>query len=95
MVSSRLATIARQDSTFAADTDSQGNTLQVQMMGGGQTVEFGGCDPCTFHPDLEWLQNQMTGPKPPKLVYLVNPCNPTGALESPPGQHCRPVVQAG
>lgn len=53
-------------------------TLQVQMMGGSQSLRLGPSDPETFHPDLDWLQQQLEGPQPPKLVYLVNPGNPTG-----------------
>lgn len=49
------------------------------MMGGGQSVLMGPSDPKTFKPDLDWLEQQLKGPKPPKLVYLVNPCNPTGS----------------
>lgn len=54
--------------------------LQVQMMGGGPGVVFGPSDRRTFHPDLDWLQQQLKGPQKPKLVYLVNPCNPTGRI---------------
>jgi len=39
----------------------------------------GPCDPRTLHPDLDWLQRELAGPQPPRMVVLVNPCNPTGA----------------
>lgn len=32
------------------------------------------------HPDLDWLAAELAGPKPPKMVVITNPCNPTGAL---------------
>ena len=48
------------------------------MAGGKRTLRFGPCDPSTFVPDLDWLQGQLNGANPPKLVYVVNPCNPTG-----------------
>ena len=34
-----------------------------------------------FVPDLEWLESQMVEPATrPRLVVIVNPCNPTGTL---------------
>jgi hypothetical protein len=41
-------------------------------------VLLGPCDPDSLHPDLSWLQQQLQGPQPPRMVVLVNPCNPTG-----------------
>ncbi len=52
--------------------------MALQMTGCGQTVAFGRSHPDTWRPDLDWLQDQLEGPNPPKLVYIVNPCNPTG-----------------
>lgn len=52
--------------------------MAVQMMGGGNTISYGPSDPDTFYPDLDWLEKGLKGPNKPKLVYLVNPCNPTG-----------------
>jgi len=52
------------------------------MMGAGgknENVVFGPCHPNTFHPDLDWLEEQLQRPDRPKVVYIVNPCNPTGA----------------
>ena len=39
---------------------------------------LGRCNPQTLHPDLDWLEAELAGPSPPKMVVLVNPCNPTG-----------------
>lgn len=39
---------------------------------------WGRRDPVTFHPDLGWLREAMAVEYPPRLVVLVNPCNPTG-----------------
>ena len=52
--------------------------MAVQMMGGANTVMYGPSHPETFHPDLDWLEKELQGPNKPKLVYIVNPCNPTG-----------------
>ena len=49
-----------------------------QMTGGSNDVVFGRCDPATWHPDLDWLEGAMAGPSPPRMVVLINPCNPTG-----------------
>ena len=51
----------------------------AQMTGGGASVVLGPSDPDTWHPDLDWLERELTGPRPPKLVYVVSPGNPTGA----------------
>jgi aspartate/methionine/tyrosine aminotransferase len=56
--------------------------MAIQMTGGANSVLLGPCDPKTFHPDLEWLASRLAGPSPPKMVVLVNPCNPTGVLLS-------------
>jgi hypothetical protein len=29
-------------------------------------------------PDLDWLEATLKGDKPPKMVTIVNPCNPAG-----------------
>ncbi len=57
------------------------------MTGGADAVVFGRCDPATWHPDLVWLESALAGPTPPKMVVLVNPCNPTGA---PTAWSCEP-----
>eukprot|EP00775_Hariotina_reticulata_P011561 gene11559-11705_t len=54
--------------------------MALQMTGGADQVALGPCHPDTLHPDLEWLQQQLQGPHPPRLVVIVNPCNPTGVL---------------
>lgn len=62
------------------------------MTGCGQTIAFGVSHPDTWHPDLDWLEAELESREPPKLVYVVNPCNPTGIfiyacffIESPQG----------
>ncbi len=54
--------------------------MALQMTGGGCNVLLGPCSPGDLHPDLDWLQAQLQGPRPPKMVVLANPCNPTGVL---------------
>jgi aspartate/methionine/tyrosine aminotransferase len=51
---------------------------RLQMTGGSDAVVFGRCDPTTWHPDLEWLEGTLSGRSPPRMVVLINPCNPTG-----------------
>lgn len=48
------------------------------MTGGGATVVMGPHHPETYHPDLDWLEQELQSPDPPRLVYVVNPGNPTG-----------------
>lgn len=59
--------------------------MALQMTGGAQGVVQGPCDPSTFHPDLDWLERELsrTDVSPPRMVVLVNPCNPTGVLMTP------------
>ena len=52
--------------------------MAVQMTGGAADVVHGRCDPQTWHPDLDWLEQELARPNAPKMVVLVNPCNPTG-----------------
>ncbi|KAG2424660.1 hypothetical protein HXX76_014384 [Chlamydomonas incerta] len=56
--------------------------MAVQMTGGSDRLVVGECDPVTMRPSLAWLQRELVGPNPPKMVVLVNPCNPTGVLLS-------------
>lgn len=56
------------------------HVMALQMTGGADKVLLGPCDPDSLHPDLTWLQQQLQGPQPPRMVVLVNPCNPTGVL---------------
>lgn len=51
----------------------------LQMTGGAEAVRFGPCDPASWRPDLEWLAAELSSSSPPRMVVLVNPCNPTGA----------------
>eukprot|EP00873_Tetraselmis_striata_P044831 jgi/Tetstr1/465095/TSEL_009823.t1 len=53
-----------------------------QMTGGAGGVVFGPCRPDTFHPDLDWLEAEVNGERPPRMVTIVNPNNPTGVLMS-------------
>ena len=52
--------------------------MALQMTGGGHSVVFGRCHQQTWRPDLDWLEQVLAVPTPPKMVVLVNPCNPTG-----------------
>eukprot|EP00878_Enallax_costatus_P026273 GHUV01028173.1.p1 GENE.GHUV01028173.1~~GHUV01028173.1.p1 ORF type:complete len:123 (-),score=19.62 GHUV01028173.1:217-585(-) len=54
--------------------------MALQMTGGADKVLLGPCDSSTLHPDLGWLQEQLERPDPPKMVVIVNPCNPTGEV---------------
>lgn len=57
-----------------------------------ENVSIGPRDPATMLPDLDWLEEALLPPpskrgdgssergKVPKLVVLVNPCNPTGVV---------------
>lgn len=56
------------------------HTMAVQMTGGSRSIVYGDCMASTLHPDLDWLEREMAKPNPPKMVVLVNPCNPTGVL---------------
>ena len=66
------------------------------MTGGGASVVLGPSDPETWHPDLDWLERELKGPRPPKLVYVVSPGNPTGALPTacPKRRTCASTVEA-
>ncbi|CAL5224308.1 g6975 [Coccomyxa viridis] len=52
--------------------------MALQMTGCGQTIAYGPSDPDNWFPDLDWLEDELESATPPKLVYIVNPCNPTG-----------------
>ncbi|PNW88952.1 hypothetical protein CHLRE_01g051800v5 [Chlamydomonas reinhardtii] len=56
--------------------------MAIQMTGGSERLVIGECDPDTMRPSLAWLERELAGPSPPKMVVLVNPCNPTGVLLS-------------
>ena len=46
----------------------------------GPTIAYGPSDPDNWFPDLDWLKDELESATPPKLVYIVNPGNPTGQL---------------
>lgn len=56
--------------------------MAIQMTGGSDSVEVAPFKEETYHPDLDWLESRMqdTSRPTPKLVVLVNPNNPTGAV---------------
>ena len=59
------------------------HVMAIQMSGGSRSMEYGGCDPQTLHPDLGWLRRRLlgdqSGGKPrAKMCIITNPCNPTG-----------------
>ncbi len=56
------------------------------MTGGGRGVALGPCHADSMHPDLDWLEAELAGPRPPKMVVIVNPCNPTGEPLATPRQ---------
>lgn len=56
--------------------------MAIQMTGSAEGVVLGPCDSDTLRPNLDWLEQIMREPSPPKVVVLVNPCNPTGILLS-------------
>lgn len=56
----------------------RGAVVSPQMTGGSERLVIGECDPDTMRPSLAWLERELAGPSPPKMVVLVNPCNPTG-----------------
>ncbi|GBF95700.1 aspartate aminotransferase [Raphidocelis subcapitata] len=58
------------------------HAMAFQMTGGADRLAFGPCCPATLKPDLDWLQRELEGRDPPKMVVLVNPCNPTGVALS-------------
>lgn len=41
-------------------------------------MELGQCNADSLRPDLGWLRQRLQQPSPPRMVVLVNPCNPTG-----------------
>ncbi|GLC33937.1 hypothetical protein PLESTB_000820000 [Pleodorina starrii] len=56
--------------------------MAMQMTGSADRVVYGMCDEASMRPSLEWLRGELAGPQPPKMVVIVNPCNPTGVLLS-------------
>ncbi|KAF5834510.1 PLP-dependent transferase [Dunaliella salina] len=56
--------------------------MAFQMSGSADRVQLGPCNPNTLHPDLDWLEAQLASSNKPRMVVLVNPCNPTGVCLS-------------
>lgn len=51
--------------------------MALQMTGGARKVVYG--PPTTgLKPDLDWLEDVMQSESPPRMVVIVNPCNPAG-----------------
>lgn len=55
--------------------------MACQMTGGARSVVFGPPD-VNLKPDLQWLEAALQGEQPPKMVVIVNPCNPAGVRPS-------------
>ena len=53
--------------------------MACQMTGGARSIVLGPPDAC-LKPDLAWLAEELNGDNPPKMVVIVNPCNPAGVL---------------
>lgn len=53
--------------------------MACQMTGGARSVVLGPPG-ASLKPDLAWLEKELNGDHPPKMVVIVNPCNPAGAL---------------
>ncbi len=54
--------------------------MALQLSGGAKSVLTGRCHPTSWHPDLDWLQDALSAPQPPRMVVITNPCNPTGVI---------------
>jgi aromatic aminotransferase len=52
--------------------------MAIQMTGGDKNVVYGPAG-AGLRPDLDWLETTLKGDKPPRMVVIVNPCNPAGA----------------
>lgn len=52
--------------------------MALQMTGGVKNVMYGPAGP-GLKPDLDWLEEELQGDNPPKMVVIVNPCNPAGS----------------
>lgn len=52
------------------------------------TVYLCRCNSQSWHPDLDWLEETLKGKEPPRMVVLVNPCNPTGNFTSSSRSFC-------
>lgn len=53
--------------------------MACQMTGGDKNVLYGTAG-AGLKPDLDWLETTLKVDKPPKMVVIVNPCNPAGSV---------------
>ena len=58
--------------------------MALQMTNMAQTLRIGPCD-AGMRPSLSWLADELASARPPRMVVLVNPNNPTGECMRPPG----------
>eukprot|EP00892_Ulva_mutabilis_P011941 jgi/Ulvmu1/9119/UM005_0214.1 len=47
------------------------------MTGGGRSIMYGPPG-AGLKPDLDWLEEALQSDSPPRMVVIVNPCNPAG-----------------
>ena len=57
--------------------------MALQMTGSADRIAVGPCDPVTWAPDLDWLERELAGADPPRMVVIVSPSNPTGCVVPP------------
>ncbi len=57
--------------------------MALQMTGSADRIAVGPCDPVTWAPDLDWLERELAGVDPPRMVVIVSPSNPTGCVVPP------------
>ncbi|KAL3678465.1 hypothetical protein R1sor_021421 [Riccia sorocarpa] len=63
------------------------NAYTACQMTGVTDIQLGPSDAETLHPDADWLEKTLhskNGKPIPKLVYIVNPGNPSGTYVPPP-----------
>ncbi|KAL2610016.1 hypothetical protein R1flu_028589 [Riccia fluitans] len=63
------------------------NAYTACQMTGVTDIRLGPSDAETLHPDVDWLEKTLDGKNGkhvPKLVYVVNPGNPSGTYVPPP-----------
>ena len=65
-------------------------TCRTSLVSPKQSVLFR-CNPESWHPDLDWLEECLQSSDPPRMVVLVNPCNPTGNPCNPTDNLCNPA----
>ena len=62
----------------------ESHLMALQMTNMAQTLRIGPCD-AGMRPSLSWLADELASARPPRMVVLVNPNNPTGECMRPPG----------